>query len=42
MDTEEFSELRLSYAQRVYKAQGRTVDQAFVLTGGRQTDRERA
>jgi hypothetical protein len=26
----------------VYKAQGRTVDQAFVLTGGWQTDRERA
>jgi ATP-dependent exoDNAse (exonuclease V) alpha subunit len=42
IDTEEFSELRLSYAQHVYKAQGRTVDQAFVLTGGWQTDRERA
>ncbi len=40
IDTEEFSELRLSYAQHVYKAQGRTVDQAFVLTGGWQTDRE--
>jgi conjugative relaxase-like TrwC/TraI family protein len=40
--TREFAELRLSYAQHVYKAQGRTVDQAFVLTGGWQTDRERA
>ncbi|HEX4438415.1 MAG TPA: hypothetical protein VH061_16655 [Solirubrobacteraceae bacterium] len=42
IDTEEVSELRLSYAKHVYKAQGRTVDQAFVLTGGWQTDRERA
>jgi conjugative relaxase-like TrwC/TraI family protein len=42
LDTEEFSDLRLSYAQHVYKAQGRTVDRAFVLTGGWQTDRERA
>ena len=42
VDTREFAELRLSYAQHVYKAQGRTVDQAFVLTGGWQTDRERA
>jgi conjugative relaxase-like TrwC/TraI family protein len=40
--TDEFSDLRLAYAQHVYKAQGRTVDQAFVLTGGWQTDRERA
>jgi conjugative relaxase-like TrwC/TraI family protein len=40
--SEEFSDLRLSYAQHVYKAQGRTVDRAFVLTGGWQTDRERA
>ncbi len=31
-----------AYAQHVYKAQGRTVDRAFVLTGGWQTDRERA
>jgi ATP-dependent exoDNAse (exonuclease V) alpha subunit len=38
----EFNDLRLSYAQHVYKAQGRTVDRAFVLTGGWQTDRERA
>ncbi len=42
VDTEEFSDLRLSYAQHVYKAQGRTVDRAFVLTGGWQTDRERS
>jgi conjugative relaxase-like TrwC/TraI family protein len=42
VDTREFTDLRLAYAQHVYKAQGRTVDQAFVLTGGWQTDRERA
>jgi conjugative relaxase-like TrwC/TraI family protein len=42
LNTAEFSELRLSYAQHVYKAQGRTVDRAFVLTGGWQADRERA
>jgi conjugative relaxase-like TrwC/TraI family protein len=42
IDTREFADLRLSYAQHVYKAQGRTVDRAFVLTGGWQTDRERA
>ena len=42
VDTAEFHELRLAYAQHVYKAQGATVDRAFVLTGGWQTDRERA
>src|SRR5207253_114476 len=42
VNIEEFSDLRLSYAQHVYKAQGRTVDRAFVLMGGWQTDRERA
>jgi conjugative relaxase-like TrwC/TraI family protein len=42
LDTREFAELRLAYAQHVYKAQGRTVDSAFVLMGGWQTDRERA
>jgi conjugative relaxase-like TrwC/TraI family protein len=42
VDAREFADLRLSYAQHVYKAQGRTVDRAFVLTGGWQTDRERA
>jgi ATP-dependent exoDNAse (exonuclease V) alpha subunit len=42
LNTEEFTDLRLAYAQHVYKAQGRTVERAFVLTGGWQTDRERA
>lgn len=42
LGTDESSALRLAYAQHVYKAQGRTVDRAFVLTGGWQTDRERA
>jgi len=42
LNTEDFNDLRLSYAQHVYKAQGRTVERAFVLTGGWQTDRERA
>ncbi len=42
VDTRQFDSLRLAYAQHVYKAQGRTVDHAFVLTGGWQTDRERA
>jgi len=42
VDTREFKDLRLAYAQHVYKAQGLTVKHAFVLTGGWQTDRERA
>jgi hypothetical protein len=42
VDTKELDELRLSYAQHVYKAQGLTADRALVLTGGWQTDRERA
>jgi conjugative relaxase-like TrwC/TraI family protein len=42
VDTGEFKDLRLAYAQHVYKAQGATVARAFVLTGGWQTDRERA
>ncbi|HWY91093.1 MAG TPA: hypothetical protein VNY31_10520, partial [Solirubrobacteraceae bacterium] len=42
VNTGDFGDVRLAYAQHVYKAQGRTVDQAFVLTGGWQTDRERA
>jgi conjugative relaxase-like TrwC/TraI family protein len=42
LSSEESGELGLAYAQHVYKAQGRTVDRAFVLTGGWQTDRERA
>lgn len=39
---EELAGLSLSYAQHVYKAQGRTVDRSFVLAGAWQTDRERA
>lgn len=39
---EELGNLRLAYAQHLYKAQGRTVDRSFVLTGGWQTDRESA
>jgi conjugative relaxase-like TrwC/TraI family protein len=42
VDTKEFTDLKLAYAQHVYKAQGLTVDHAHVLTGGWQTDRERA
>ena len=42
VDTRRFSEVRLAYAQHVYKAQGATVDRALVLTGGWQTDRESA
>jgi conjugative relaxase-like TrwC/TraI family protein len=42
LNTEEFGELRLAYAQHLYKAQGRTVERSFVLTGGWQTDRESA
>ena len=42
VNTKELDELRLAYAQHVYKAQGLTTDRALVLTGGWQTDRERA
>jgi conjugative relaxase-like TrwC/TraI family protein len=42
VSTEKFNDLRLAYAQHVYKAQGATVQHAFVLTGGWQTDRERS
>ena len=42
VNTKEFDGLRLAYAQHVYKAQGLTADRALVLTGGWQTDRERA
>jgi hypothetical protein len=35
----QFTNLRLAYAQHVYKAQGRTVERAFVLTGGRLASR---
>ena len=40
--TREFSDVRLAYAQHVYKAQGLTSDRSLVLLGGWQTDRERA
>ncbi len=42
VDTKEFDDLRLSYAQHVYKAQGLTTERALTLLGGWQTDRERA
>jgi ATP-dependent exoDNAse (exonuclease V) alpha subunit len=42
LGAEELAGLRLAYAQHLYKAQGRTVDRSFVLTGGWQTDREHA
>ncbi len=42
VDTAEHKDLRLAYAQHVYKAQGLTVDRAHALIGGWQTDRERA
>lgn len=42
VDTREFTDLKLAYAQHVYKAQGLTTDQALVLIGGWQTDREHA
>jgi hypothetical protein len=42
VNTKELDGLRLAYAQHVYKAQGLTADRALVLTGGWQTDRERA
>jgi conjugative relaxase-like TrwC/TraI family protein len=42
VDTGEFNDLRLGYAQHVYKAQGLTANSALTLIGGWQTDRERA
>ena len=42
VNTGELDGLRLGYAQHVYKAQGLTTDRSLVLTGGWQTDRERA
>ncbi len=42
VDTREHQDIRLAYAQHVYKAQGLTTDRALVLIGGWQTDRERA
>jgi len=42
VNTSEFNDLRLGYAQHVYKAQGLTANSALTLIGGWQTDRERA
>jgi conjugative relaxase-like TrwC/TraI family protein len=42
VDTREFKDLRLGYAQHIYKAQGLTANKALALIGGWQTDRERA
>ena len=42
VNTKEFNDLRLGYAQHVYKAQGLTANNALTLIGGWQTDRERA
>jgi ATP-dependent exoDNAse (exonuclease V) alpha subunit len=42
VNTSEFNDLRLGYAQHVYKAQGLTANNALTLIGGWQTDRERA
>jgi ATP-dependent exoDNAse (exonuclease V) alpha subunit len=42
VDTGQFQGIKLAYAQHVYKAQGLTTERALVLTGGWQTDRERA
>ncbi len=42
VDTREHQDIRLAYAQHVYKAQGLTTDRALVLIGGWQTDREHA
>jgi conjugative relaxase-like TrwC/TraI family protein len=42
VNTREFKDLRLGYAQHVYKAQGLTTNTALALIGGWQTDRERS
>jgi ATP-dependent exoDNAse (exonuclease V) alpha subunit len=42
VNTNDSTDMRLAYAQHVYKAQGLTTQHSFVLTGGWQTDRERA
>ena len=42
LGAQELAGLRLANAQHLYKAQGRTVDRSFVLTGGWQADREGA
>lgn len=42
VDSSKFSDLNLSYAVHIYKAQGITAESAEVLIGGWQTDREGA
>jgi conjugative relaxase-like TrwC/TraI family protein len=42
VDTHEFPDVGLAYAQHLYKAQGSTVERSQVLIGGWQTDREGA
>lgn len=42
VDTSRFSDLNLSYAVHVYKAQGITAEESQVLIGGWQSDRESA
>ena len=40
VDTEEYADVSLGYAMTVHKAQGASVDRAFVLIGGAMQDRE--
>jgi hypothetical protein len=42
VDTRKFQDIKLAYAQHIYKAQGITVERTQALIGGWQTDRERA
>ena len=42
VDTGEFPDVGLAYAQHLYKAQGSTVERSQVMLGGWQTDREGA
>ncbi|HEX5308069.1 MAG TPA: MobF family relaxase [Solirubrobacteraceae bacterium] len=42
LNTHEHKDLKLGYAQHVYKAQGLTADKSLALIGGWQTDRERS
>ena len=42
VDTKEFADIKLGYAQHVYKAQGLTANNALTLIGGWHTDKERA
>jgi ATP-dependent exoDNAse (exonuclease V) alpha subunit len=42
LDAEDLADVRLAYAQHVYRQQGATVERAIILTGGWQTSRESA